>query len=158
MPLVINLTLSIGQSACLAAGGYSLRIQCRVKLGEEFHQMPSDYVPILIFAVVAVALSAIAVLMPALFGPKRPSDVKLAPYESGKLPIGPARRRFPIQYYLFAVLFILFDIEIIFLFPWATVFRDLSPRWLGLLEAGIFVGILVLGLVYVWKKGGLEWE
>jgi NADH-quinone oxidoreductase subunit A len=129
---------------------------CQARRGS--HQMPSDYVPILIFAVVAVALSAIAVLMPTLFGPKRPSDVKLAPYESGKLPIGPARRRFPIQYYLFAVLFILFDIEIMFLFPWATVFRDLSPRWLGLLEAGIFVGILVLGLVYVWKKGGLEWE
>jgi NADH:ubiquinone oxidoreductase subunit 3 (subunit A) len=76
--------------------------------------MPSDYVPILIFAVVAVALSAIAVLVPALFGPKHP--------------------------------------------PWATVFRELSPRWVGLLEAGIFVGILVLGLIYVWKKGGLEWE
>lgn len=120
--------------------------------------MPSDYIPILIFAVVAVILSAIAVLVPALLGPKRPSNVKLAPYESGKLPIGPARRRFSIQYYLFAVLFILFDIEIIFLFPWATVFRDLSPRLVGLLEAGIFVSILLLGLVYVWKKGGLEWE
>jgi NADH-quinone oxidoreductase subunit A len=120
--------------------------------------MPSDYIPILIFAVVAVALSAIAVLVPALFGPRRPTDVKLAPYESGKLPIGPARRRFPIQYYLFAVLFILFDIEIIFLFPWATVFKDLAPRLVGLLEAGLFVSILLLGLVYVWKKGGLEWE
>jgi NADH-quinone oxidoreductase subunit A len=120
--------------------------------------MPSDYLPILIFAVVAVALSAIAVLVPALLGPKRPTDVKLAPYESGKMPIGPARRRFPIQYYLFAVLFVLFDIEVVFLFPWATVFKDLSSPWVGLLEAGIFVLILVLGLVYVWKKGGLEWD
>lgn len=120
--------------------------------------MPGDYVPILIFAVVAVALSAIAILMPALFGPKRPTDVKLSPYESGVLPIGPARRRFPVQYYLYAVLFILFDIEIMFLFPWATVFRDLESPLLGLLEAGFFVLILVLGLVYVWKKGGLEWE
>lgn len=120
--------------------------------------MPKDYIPILIFAVVAVALSAIAVLVPALFGPKRPTDVKLAPYESGKLPIGPARRRFPVQYYLFAVLFILFDIEVVFLFPWATVFKDLRPRLAGLLEAAIFVSILLLGLVYVWKKGGLEWE
>ena len=128
--------------------------------------MPGDYVPILIFAVVAVALSAIAVLVPALFGPKRPNDVKLAPYESGKMPIGPARRRFPIQYYLYAVLFILFDIEIVFLYPWARVFRDLrdvapttiSPRLVGLAEAGVFVLILVLGLIYVWKKGGLEWE
>ena len=120
--------------------------------------MPGDYVPILIFAVVAVALSAIAVLVPALLGPRRPTDVKLATYESGKMPIGAARRRFPVQYFLFAVLFILFDIEIIFLFPWAAVFRDLSPSWIGLVEAGVFVLILLLGLVYVWKKGGLEWE
>lgn len=120
--------------------------------------MAGDYLSMMIFAVVAVALSAIAVLAPALFGPKRPDDVKLATYESGKLPIGPARRRFPIQYYLYAVLFILFDVEVLFLFPWATVFRDLSPRLLGLLEAGVFVLVLLLGLVYVWKKGGLEWE
>lgn len=120
--------------------------------------MPGDYLPIFIFAVVAIALSAIAVLVPALLGPKRPTDVKLAPYESGKMPIGPARRRFPIQYFLFAVLFILFDIEVIFLFPWAVVLRDLSPSWAGLAEAGVFVLILVLGLGYVWKKGGLEWD
>jgi len=120
--------------------------------------MTSDYAPILIFAVVAVGLSAIAVLVPALLGPKHPTSVKLATYESGKLPIGPARRRFPIQYYLYAVLFILFDVEVVFLFPWATVFKDLASRWLGLVEAGVFVLILVLGLVYVWKKGGLEWD
>jgi NADH-quinone oxidoreductase subunit A len=120
--------------------------------------MPGDYMPILIFAVVAIALSAIAVLVPAIFGPKHPNSAKLAAYESGKMPIGPARRKFAIQYYLFAVLFILFDIEVVLLFPWATVFKDLSPKWMGLIEAGIFVSILVLGLVYVWKKGGLEWE
>jgi NADH-quinone oxidoreductase subunit A len=120
--------------------------------------MPSDYAPILIFAVVALVLSAIAVLVPALLGPKHPTDVKLAPYESGKLPIGPARQRFPIQYYLFAVLFILFDIEVVFLFPWATVFKSLSPPWMALLQAGFFLFVLVLGLFYVWKKGGLEWD
>jgi NADH-quinone oxidoreductase subunit A len=120
--------------------------------------MADEYASILIFAVVAVTLSAIAVLVPALFGPRRPTDTKLSAYESGKMPIGPARRRFPVQYYLLAVLFILFDIEIVFLFPWATVFKDLSPSWVALVEAGVFVLILVLGLVYVWKKGGLEWE
>lgn len=120
--------------------------------------MPSDFAPILIFAVVAITLSAIAVLVPALLGPRRPSPAKLAPYESGKLPIGPARRRFPVQYYLYAVLFILFDIEIVFLFPWAVVLKSLSSRIVGLLEAGLFVSVLVLGLVYVWKKGGLEWD
>jgi NADH-quinone oxidoreductase subunit A len=120
--------------------------------------VPGDYTPILIYALVAVALAAIAVLVPALLGPKRPTDVKLAPYESGKLPIGPARRRFPIQYYLYAVLFLLFDIEVVFLFPWATVFKDLQPKVAGLAEAAVFVSILVLGLVYVWRKGGLEWD
>jgi NADH-quinone oxidoreductase subunit A len=120
--------------------------------------MPSDYVPILIFAIVAVALSAIAVLMPALFGPRRPTKEKLATYESGKLPIGPARSRFSILYYLYAVLFILFDLEVVFLYPWAVVFKDLTPPLRGLLEAGVFVLILVVGLVYVWKKGGLEWD
>jgi NADH-quinone oxidoreductase subunit A len=138
--------------------GERVQIQCRVRQGEELSCMPGDYLPILIFAVVAVLLSAIAVLVPALFGPKRPTDVKLAPYESGKLPIGPARRRFPVQYYLYAVLFILFDIEVVLLFLWAAVFRDLSPRWVGLVEAAVFVSLLVLGLVYVWKKGGLEWD
>jgi NADH-quinone oxidoreductase subunit A len=120
--------------------------------------MPADYVPILIFALVAVALSAIAVLVPAFFGPRRPTSVKLAPYESGKLPIGPARRRVLVHYYLYAVLFILFDIEVVLLFPWAVVFQDMLPRWKGLVEGAVFVGILVLGLFYVWKKGGLEWE
>jgi NADH-quinone oxidoreductase subunit A len=120
--------------------------------------MPGDSLAILIYAVVAVVLAAIAVLVPALFGPKRPTEVKLSAYESGKLPIGPARPRFAIQYYLYAVLFILFDIEVLFLFPWAAVFRDLSPRWIGLLEIGFFLSLLLLGLVYVWKKGGLEWE
>jgi NADH-quinone oxidoreductase subunit A len=120
--------------------------------------MPSDYSPILIFAVVAVALSAIAVVVPGWLGPRRPSATKLAPYESGKLPIGPARRRFSIQYYLYAVLFLLFDIGVLFLFPWAVVFRDLSSRWIGLAQAGVFVAILAIGLLYVWKRGGLEWD
>jgi NADH-quinone oxidoreductase subunit A len=120
--------------------------------------MPSDYVPILIFAAVAITLSAIAIIVPGWLGPKRPTAAKLAPYESGKLPIGPARRRFSVQYYLYAALFILFDVGVIFLYPWATVFRRLSPRWIGLAEAGVFVLFLALGLLYVWKKGGLEWD
>jgi NADH-quinone oxidoreductase subunit A len=120
--------------------------------------MPGDYLPILVFAVVAVALSAIAVAVPAFLGPRRPSPTKQAPYESGKLPIGPARRRFPIQYYLYAVLFLLFDIVVLFLYPWALVFRQLVPRWGGLLLAAGMVLPLAMGLIYVWKKGGLEWD
>lgn len=120
--------------------------------------MPEDYGPIVILAVVAVGLSAIAIAVPALFGPKRPTETKLAPYESGKLPIGPARRRFSVQYYLYATLFLLFDIAFLLLFPWAVVFRDLAPKMTGLLIAGVFALTLVAGLVYVWKRGGLEWE
>ncbi|MGQ9598448.1 MAG: NADH-quinone oxidoreductase subunit A [Anaerolineae bacterium] len=120
--------------------------------------MPEDYGPVLIFAVAAVGLSTIAVLVPALFGPKRPTGTKLAPYESGKLPIGPARRRFSVQYYLYAAFFLLFDIAFLLLFPWAVVFRELVPKATGLLIAGIFVLILIAGLVYIWKRGGFEWE
>lgn len=120
--------------------------------------MPSDYTPILIFAVVAVALSVIAVAVPSWLGPKRPSATKLSAFESGKLPIGPARRRFSIQYYLYAALFLLFDIGVLLLFPWAVVFRDLPSPWLGLIQAGIFCLIPALGLLYVWKRGGLEWD
>jgi NADH-quinone oxidoreductase subunit A len=120
--------------------------------------MPRDFLPVLFLIVVAVGLSTIAILVPSILGPRKPNRVKLAPYESGKLPIGPARPRFPVQYYLLAVLFLLFDIEILFLVPWAVTFKGLSPRWVGLIEAGVFVLILGIGLVYVWKKGGLEWE
>ena len=120
--------------------------------------MPGDFVPILIFAMVAVGLSAIAILVPALLGPKRPNPAKSSPYESGKMPVGPARRRFSIQYYLYAVLFILFDVAIVFLYPWATLLQDLSPPLAGLLEAGVFLAILALGFIYVWRKGGLEWD
>ena len=120
--------------------------------------MPSDYSPILIFALVAAALSAIAIGIPSWLGPRRPSPTKLAPYESGKLPIGPARRRFSIQYYLYAALFLLFDVGVLFLFPWAVVFQDLASRWVGLLQASAFCLVLGLGLLYVWKRGGLEWD
>jgi len=120
--------------------------------------MPSDYIPILVFAVIAMGLSAVAIAVPSWLGPRRPSAAKLSAYESGKLPIGPARRRFSIQYYLYAVLFLLFDIGVLLLFPWAAVFRALSSPWGGLIQAGVFCLILAAGLLYVWKRGGLEWD
>ncbi|HNR97184.1 MAG TPA: NADH-quinone oxidoreductase subunit A [Anaerolineae bacterium] len=120
--------------------------------------MPIDFFPILLYGLVAVALSAIAIAVPSLLGPKRPSVTKLSAFESGKLPIGPARRRFSIQYYLYAVLFLLFDIGVLLLFPWAVVFRDLASPWVGLVQAGVFCLVLGSGLLYVWKRGGLEWD
>jgi len=82
--------------------------------------------------------------------------VKEEPYESGIVPFGPGTRRMPVRFYLIAVLFILFDIEVIFFLPWAVVFRKLGL--FGLLEMLVFIGILLIGYVYAWKKGALEWE
>ena len=117
--------------------------------------MPVDYLPILILIVLAAVFAVIALAVPALFGPKRANDAKLEPYESGMLPYTDARRRFPVQYYVVAVLFILFDIEVIFLYPWAVVLRQL--KLFGLIEMGVFLAILLIGYIFAWKKGALEW-
>ncbi len=118
--------------------------------------MPVDYLPILVMVVVVVAFAAIALTLSALTGPRRPTPAKLEPYESGMPPFGSARRRISIKYYLTAVLFILFDIEIIFFYPWAVLFHSLKV--FGLIEMGIFVLVLLVGYVYVWRKGGFDWD
>ncbi len=117
--------------------------------------MPIEYLPILILIVIAAVFAVIALAFPALFGPKRTTKTRLEPYESGMLPYGDARRRFPVQYYVVAVLFILFDIEVIFLYPWAVMLRQL--KLFGLIEMAVFLAILLVGFVYVWRKGALEW-
>ncbi len=118
--------------------------------------MPIDYLPILVMVVVAFAFAAIALIVSAITGPRRPNPSKLAPYESGMPPFGSARRRISIKYYLTAVLFILFDIEIIFFYPWAVLFQQL--KLFGLIEMGVFVIILLVGYVYIWRKGGFDWD
>jgi NADH-quinone oxidoreductase subunit A len=118
--------------------------------------MLNDYLPILILFILATALGFLVIIIGAVIGPRRPSIRKAAPYESGMIPYGPGTRRFSIRYYLVAVLFILFDIETVFFLPWAVVFRQLG--WFALIEMLVFVGILLIGFVYVWKKGALEWE
>jgi NADH-quinone oxidoreductase subunit A len=118
--------------------------------------MPADYLPILVMVVVVVAFAAIALILSALTGPRRPNPAKLSPYESGMPPFGSARRRLSIKYFLTAVLFILFDIEIIFFYPWAILFRQLEL--FGLIEMGIFTLVLLIGYVYFWRKGGFEWD
>lgn len=115
-----------------------------------------EYLPILLFFVAAVVFAGGSVLLSSLVGPRRPDRVKLEPYECGIAPVGLARERFSVKFYLVAMLFIVFDIEIIFLVPWAVIYRDLG--WFGFLEMGAFLLVLVLGLVYVWRKGGLEWD
>jgi NADH-quinone oxidoreductase subunit A len=118
--------------------------------------MPVEYIPIAILMLLSIGLAVIAVALGHLFGPRRPTKRKSSPYESGMTPFGPGTRRMPVRFYLVAVLFILFDIEVVFFLPWAIVFRQLGI--FGLIEMGVFVFILVVGYVYAWKKGALEWE
>ena len=118
--------------------------------------MLENWVPVFIFLVIIVGFALTSLVLSWLIGVRKPSAVKLAPYESGMRPIGTARERFSIQYYMIAMLFLLFDVEAIFLFPWAVVYRDL--RLLAFFEMLIFVAVIVSGFVYVWKKGALDWE
>jgi NADH-quinone oxidoreductase subunit A len=118
--------------------------------------MLNDYLPIIILIVLATAMGFLVIVIGSVFGPRRPSNRKAAPYESGMIPYGPGTRRLSVRYYLVAVLFILFDIETVFFLPWAVVFRQMG--WFALLEMLVFIGILLIGFVYVWKKGALEWE
>ena len=118
--------------------------------------MPIDYLPILILFIVAAVIATISLAMPHFLGPRRPNKAKQEVIESGKLNYGDARRRVPVQYYMIAMLFIIFDIEVLFFYPWAVLFWDL--KWFGLIEMGVFVTLLIIGYVYIWKKGALEWK
>jgi len=106
--------------------------------------------------VLATAVAVGALLFSVFLGPKRPSPQKQVPYESGMVPVGPGRRRISVKFYMIAMLFIVFDVEVVFLYPWAVVFKQL--RLFGLIEMVIFLGILIVGYIYVWKKGALEWD
>lgn len=118
--------------------------------------MLTDYLPILVMFLVAVFIAAFVTIVSGLLGPQRPSRRKLMPYESGMEPIGSAQRRFPVKFNLVAMLFILFDIEVIFFFPYALVYKRLGA--FGLIEMGLFMIILLIGFVYIWKRGALRWE
>ncbi len=115
-----------------------------------------EYVAIGVLIALTVAVAVIAITLGILFGPKRPTSRKAAPYESGMTPLGSGNRRMPVRYYLVAVLFILFDIEVVFFLPWAVTFRQLGL--FGLIEMIIFIVILLVGYIYAWKRGALEWE
>ena len=118
--------------------------------------MSAEFLPILVLLILATGLAILVVGIGHLFGPRRPTTRKSAPYESGMRPIGPGTRRMPIAFYLVAVLFILFDIEVVFFLPWAVVFRQLGL--FGLIEMIVFILILLVGYIYAWKVGALEWE
>ena len=118
--------------------------------------MLGAYLPILVLVIIAVCFGMGSLIFSTLIGQKKPSTIKLAPYECGCEPVGTARERFSIKFYLIAMLFILFDIEAVFLYPWSVIFKRLGM--FGLMELGVFIAILFVGYVYVWKKGALEWE
>lgn len=123
--------------------------------------MTSEYLPLAILFLFAVILAFIVVALGHLFGPKHNTQRKAAPYESGMQPIGPATRRISVRFYLVAVLFILFDIEVVFFLPWAVVLSGFTKAGWGtfaLVEMAVFIAILLVGYFYAWKKGALEWE
>ncbi len=115
-----------------------------------------NYLPVLVFMVIAAGLVGMIVLLSEFLGKKKHTFQKDIPYECGMDPIGDARARYNVRFYVIAMFFIVFDIEAVFLYPWAVVFKDLG--WFGLWEMATFILILVVGLVYVWGKGALEWE
>jgi NADH-quinone oxidoreductase subunit A len=116
----------------------------------------ADYLPIVMLFGVSTLFAVASVLVASKMGPRKPSPAKAAPYECGITPERLPSERFPVKFYLVAMLFIIFDVEIVFFYPWAVVFREL--RLFGLAEMGVFVGFLLVAYVYIWKRGGLDWE
>ena len=116
------------------------------------------YLPIFVLLAISTGLAVLIVIISIVLGPRKraQNQTKIQPYESGMNAIGQGQRRFPVRFYLVAVLFILFDIEVIFFYPWAVAFRQLGV--FGLIQMLIFIGILFAGYIWVWKKGALDWE
>jgi NADH-quinone oxidoreductase subunit A len=116
----------------------------------------NEYFPILVLVLLSAGLVGVIMTLPGLLGPRRALPAKYVPYESGIRPIGSARQRFHVRFHMIAMLFILFDIEVVFFYPWAVNFRAL--RWFGLIEMLVFIAILLVGYVYVWRRGAFRWE
>lgn len=124
--------------------------------------MLENYFPVLVFVLVGIAFGFAPILLGWLVAPSRPDSEKLSPFECGFEPFEDARMKFDVRYYLIAILFILFDLEVAFLIPWATIFKEIvatpEVKVFGFVEMLIFIGILVVGYVYAWAKGALDWE
>lgn len=115
----------------------------------------APYFPLLLLFVLALVMGAAMIFVTRVLGPRVPSAVKSAPFESGSEPVGTARERFSVKFYMVALLFIVFDVEVVFMYPWAVLLQELG--WGAMISMAIFVSTLAIGLVYVWKKGALEW-
>lgn len=124
--------------------------------------MLENYLPILVFVLIGVVVGGVAIAAGMVLGPNHPDSEKLSPYECGFEAFEDSRMKFDVRYYLVAILFIIFDLEIAFLFPWAAIFKEIvatdAVRLFGFVEMFVFIGILVVGYVYAWAKGALDWE
>jgi NADH-quinone oxidoreductase subunit A len=122
--------------------------------------MLETYIPILILMGVAILFGVVSVLISVILGPKNPNPEKLSTYESGVEPVGSAHSKFSVKYYLVAMLFILFDIEIVFMYPWAVTFRSFEKGLMNyaLIEMIVFIFLLLIGLIYLFRKGSLKWN
>ncbi|MBI5026863.1 MAG: NADH-quinone oxidoreductase subunit A [Nitrospirae bacterium] len=118
--------------------------------------IPSEYFPVLVLLVLAMAFGLGSLLFGILVRPKRPYPIKLFPYESGNPPVGEPRYRFSVKFYIVAMLFVIFDVEAVFLYPWAVAFDRLGLY--GFIEMVIFIFILLVGYIYAWRKGALTWD
>ncbi|MEK6683700.1 MAG: NADH-quinone oxidoreductase subunit A [Nitrospirota bacterium] len=118
--------------------------------------VPVNYLPIVIFIAIALVFGGVTLLLGKILRPSRMYTAKLTTYESGSIPFSDARIPFPLRYYLIAMIFVIFDIEAVFLYPWAVVYGDL--KLVGLVAMVLFIGVLLVGYFYAWKKGALEWD
>jgi NADH-quinone oxidoreductase subunit A len=118
----------------------------------------AGYLPLLLFMMIVVALGAVLMIISQVLGRKTPNSEKNATYECGMVPIKDARQRFDVRFYLVAMLFILFDIEVVFLYPWAVIFSKFNPVIFGFIEMLLFMAILLFGYIYIWRKGALDWR
>jgi NADH-quinone oxidoreductase subunit A len=115
-----------------------------------------DWLSILLLILLGAGFGAGSIVLSGFLGPRKPTPEKLAPYECGMPPVSDARERHPVKFYLVAMIFLLFDIEVAFLYPWAVAIRDL--RWVGFAQILIFFAVLLSGYVYIWRKGALNWD
>lgn len=118
--------------------------------------MLENYLPILIFLAMGIVFGVVPIVASYVLAPRKPYGEKLSPYECGFEAFEDSRMKFDVRFYLVAILFIIFDLEIAFLFPWAVVLDEIG--WFGFIAMAVFLGILVIGFIYEWKKGALEWE
>ena len=118
--------------------------------------IPTNYLPVLIFLIIGVVFGVVALLLGMLFRPSKPYREKLLPYESGVDPLGEPRYRFSIRFYIIAMLFVIFDVEAVFIYPWAVVFDKIGIY--AFIEMVIFIVILIIGYIYAWDKEAFQWE